>query len=337
MCGSLLLLPKTHIVVIVIFVIVVMVRSTAFVFTWNNPESAVEEFLRELSGVKYLVAGREVAPSTGTRHLQGTLVFKNARTLKSVLKKLKGAHVEVCKDVEASILYCKKGGDFFEEGSYVSRRQNALSLVEKRKQQNLAIIEARQTQSFEEMCAQGLISLYSVVGLKKTFQVFEHERAQPKCLDVLDNEWFWGPTGTGKSRTAFDSYPGAYRKPLNKWWDHYQFEETVIIDEWSPKQDKTIQSLKTWTDHYPFIAEIKGDSKLIRPKKIIVTSNYSMEECFPNPEDLYPLKRRFKVTHFNVPLMSVLEVQTQVSVPTLSVPVIGIDWNKYKPRTDTCL
>jgi len=37
---------------------------------------------------------------------------------------------------------------------------------------------------------------------------------------------------------------------------------------------------------------------MIRPKKIIVTSNYTIEECFPNVQDHLPLKRRFKVKHF---------------------------------------
>lgn len=36
----------------------------------------------------------------------------------------------------------------------------------------------------------------------------------------------------------------------------------------------------------------------IRPKKIIITSNYSIEECFHNEQDIAAIKRRFKVTKF---------------------------------------
>ena len=33
----------------------------------------------------------------------------------------------------------------------------------------------------------------------------------------------------------------------------------------------------------------------IRPEKLIVTSNYSPEQCFQNPEDIGPILRRFRV------------------------------------------
>ena len=33
----------------------------------------------------------------------------------------------------------------------------------------------------------------------------------------------------------------------------------------------------------------------IRPEKIIVTSNYHPEQCFPNREDVAPILRRFQV------------------------------------------
>ena len=33
--------------------------------------------------------------------------------------------------------------------------------------------------------------------------------------------WVWGKPGTGKTRAATLTYPNAYRKLLNKWWDGY--------------------------------------------------------------------------------------------------------------------
>ena len=46
-----------------------------------------------------------------------------------------------------------------------------------------------------------------------------------------------GPTGTGKSKWAMDTYPLAYWKQRSQWWDGYCGHETVVIDEfygWLP-------------------------------------------------------------------------------------------------------
>lgn len=64
---------------------------------------------------KYLIFGREIGAS-GTPHLQGTISFKNPISFPSVKKKIPRAHIEVCKDVNASIEYCQKDNDFFENG-----------------------------------------------------------------------------------------------------------------------------------------------------------------------------------------------------------------------------
>lgn len=73
----------------------------------------------------------------------------------------------------------------------------------------------------------------------------------------------------------------------------------MAIEEWSPKNECTSSQLKIWADRYPFCAEIKGGTlQKIRPLKIIVLSNYSIDECFENSQDLEPIKRRFKVKQF---------------------------------------
>lgn len=99
----------------------------------------------------------------------------------------------------------------------------------------------------------------------------------------LDNWWYYGATGTGKTSTAFAENPGAYLKEPNKWWDDYAYQPCAIIDEWEPQHSELSSYLKRWADHYPFKAEYKGGSFDIRPSKIIVTSNFTIEECFPDP------------------------------------------------------
>lgn len=81
-------------------------------------------------------------------------------------------------------------------------------------------------------------------------------------------------------------------------------ETSVLIDDLSKDHRFMGYFLKRWCDHYPFRAEYKGGSKTIRPRAIIVTSNYSIEDIFGDDQVLVgAIKRRFKVKHFLDPLM----------------------------------
>lgn len=130
-------------------------------------------------------------------------------------------------------------------------------------------------------------------------QVHIQFRDQRVMDGELPHEWWWGPAGSGKTSKAFSEYPDLYIKPLSKWWDGYNDQEVVLIDDWSPDHAMLVNHLKHWADRYPFAAEIKGSMMQIRPKKIIITSNYPIESCFEREEDQMALKRRFKVTRFH--------------------------------------
>ena len=114
--------------------------------------------------------------------------------------------------------------------------------------------------------------------------------------DVLDNVWVCGPSGCGKSSWVRDTYSVFYSKPMNKWWDGYNHEEVVVLDDYDPKHTEFLAYyLKIWADHYSFNAEVKGGMMRIRPKTIIVTSQYSLDACFPEKETLAAISRRFRV------------------------------------------
>ena len=43
--------------------------------------------------------------------------------------------------------------------------------------------------------------------------------------------WIYGKAGYGKSRLARRDYPDAYPKLCNKWWDGYNNQKHVIMDD----------------------------------------------------------------------------------------------------------
>lgn len=83
------------------------------------------------------------------------------------------------------------------------------------------------------------------------------------------------------------------------WFDGYQGEERVIIDECGQGM-MDINFLKRLLDRYPVMVPIKGGSTAWRAKSIILTSNLPIEEWYPcaRKEDIDALKRRLQIFEF---------------------------------------
>lgn len=121
-------------------------------------------------------------------------------------------------------------------------------------------------------------------------------------MDSIDGSFFWyhGPSRTANSRRAREENPGAYIKLPVEHWYNYNGEDVVIIEDWCLGLHGLISNLKIWADHYPFRAEINdGEFSLIRPKKIIITSNYTIDECFPCSQGRQCIHRRFNEVYIN--------------------------------------
>jgi len=116
----------------------------------------------------------------------------------------------------------------------------------------------------------------------------------------------WGPTGTGKTRRAWelggvDAYP---KIPNTKFWDGYQGQKAVIIDEF--RGDISISNLLRWFDRYPVLVEIKGSSTVLLADTIILTSNLDPRAWYPDIDEPTrdALFRRLEITHVPFPIYS---------------------------------
>jgi len=91
-------------------------RSRNWCFTLNNPLIGDEDLLLAIPR-RYVVFGREVGAS-GTPRLQGFVIFLSVKSLAQVKKCIPRAHLEVARGTPTQAAdYCKKDGDFTEDGT----------------------------------------------------------------------------------------------------------------------------------------------------------------------------------------------------------------------------
>lgn len=262
-------------------------QSKNYCFTLNNWNESHVLHLEDMvdQDAQYVLAAKETCPTTGTPHLQGFVRFEKPQTKSYVIGRLPGAHITKCGGSAAqNIAYCcKQDKEPFEYG--VKPKMQGSGQKERWENARQAAKDGR----FEEIDDE----LYSKY-INNFKAIHAESQVMPAALEHPNHLWIYGGTGTGKSHSVATTYPGRYIKNLNKWWDGYTDQEVVHIDEIDPTHKYLTSFLKQWADKWPFNAEIKGSAKMLRPPKLIVTSNYSIDEMEFPPACHAALKRRFK-------------------------------------------
>jgi len=286
------------------------------------PNYTEEDEPKNLDMFTYLVLGREVGEG-GLKHLQGFCVLQEPlkfAAMQMLFPRWRNIQNPRCSE-ETNAAYCKKGeqshdewekfklkgpnygknADVFEHGECPAYRKKGSENGAKKGGE----ATKRKWDDAWELAKKGEIeSIDSKIRLnnyRTIRQVQKDYQERMPDLEKVCGVWYYGPPNTGKSHLARD-LPDCtwYDKPCNKWWDGYQGEDVVIIDDFDKNHKVLGHHLKRWTDRYSFPAEMKGSTLQIRPKKIIVTSNYSISEIFDDDEEMAKaLLRRFTVTHFH--------------------------------------
>lgn len=185
-------------------------NSRNWVGTLNNYTEEERTALLELEGTKYIVVGKEVAPDTGTPHLQFAIFFKSQRSFASVCKKMPRAHWERMKGTqEQAAEYCKKDGDFFEVGAFCTPKAKG----ETQKIRFERAWELARDGNLDDIDADIKLRFYG------TLKRIKHDAMLETVLGDTESvmQWYYGPSGTGKSRKAREENPEAYLKMCNKW------------------------------------------------------------------------------------------------------------------------
>lgn len=276
--------------------------------TWNNPPGSDDDDwatncrwpmpLHE--AVAGLIYSLEIAES-GTKHFQWTIKFHTQQRLSAIKKMYPHVHAEPCISVTASVGYCQKDDETHVAGPF---KHGETVAEERGRRTDLDDVRAAIKNGV------GDYELYDkYFGTMARFPQLANKARMAfatKELRKLTVEVYYGTSGSGKSYKAYSENPDAFRKPdKGEWWDGYQMEQTVIIDDFNG--NLAFQDMLKILDVYPHRVQVKGGYVPANWTKIIITSNFHPKQWYykyfeSHPEHWAALKRRLtKVLLFSEP------------------------------------
>ena len=105
---------------------------------------------------------------------------------------------------------------------------------------------------------------------------------------------FVGPSGTGKTTTAWSKWPDAYKGvwPTGGrwWWPDYKGQHHIIFDEF--RGNISYQQMLALMDIWPMSIEYKGGNTQNVSRHIVITTVRDPCEWYPGVEDKSELQRR---------------------------------------------
>lgn len=271
-----------------------------FLTIFKKSMQEVMRLLRE-SQVEYGVAGYEICPTTKEPHIHVFGRYAKKRRLTAIGKHF-SCHIEYIKKhpttgeymyYEAQ-QYCKKDGQWQEFGTpepEVTREEKPCPFV--------SCIDLAMAGKLDEIRT-NFPKMY-VIHLTKWKAIFADMQSKitfpnRRCL------WIHGLSGIGKSRWVSTNFPAAYRKNAGEvHFERYAGEKVVVVEDFLPEHRKEwSHQMLMISDIYAFMPKVRYGSVCLRHELLIVTSNYSLEECFPFDSRLggvSPYKRRFIEVH----------------------------------------
>jgi len=251
----------------------------------------LERFAKELKNVEKWIVCREFHQDGNVHsHVYIELADTFRAKMPSTWLDIQGHHPNVTqvRSYRATINYITKDND------YISNFDVKVPNISKKDLGKKLI----QGESLVDLVGKNPELLIGYKRIKEDLSVFLQDQKKPKALDGVCGIWIAGPAGVGKSTIATTKFGDYYFKDKSKWWDGHNGERTAVCEDVGSDWRDIIPYFKIWADRYPFRAEIKSSTIFIRPERLVVTSNFTIEELFEkmkwDKDDYAPYLRRFK-------------------------------------------
>ncbi len=274
--------------------------SRKYQLTINNPvekgysHDTIKLILEQFSLVYWCMCdeiGKE-----GTYHTHIFFIAKNGVMFDTVKKRFYGSHIEAIKGSnEDNYNYIRKISDkyadkqetnladtFEEFGTLPADRKNGNSL-------SAEIFEMIENGSSDyEILTTYPSALKSIEPIRKARQVIEEEKVK-KTFRNLKVYYYWGKTGTGKTRTVMEKYgyDNVYRVTNYEHpFDNYQGEKVILFDEF--RSSLKIGDMLTYLDGYPVMLPCRYSNRVALFDTVYFATNIPIEEQYENVQAYEP-------------------------------------------------
>jgi len=254
------------------------------------------------SQIRYAVYVVEQGGESGKTHIQGFIHFQRPVAYSTIKTRLKSKtiHIEWVENDEKAVHYCSKPHEGCScKHCKKGEGKRLYGPVEIGEMPNYASKATESpTDMLTKMIEQGLTD--EQIAENAPWALLRHSRGINALRFALQKkqskEWrevqvilLTGDAGTGKTAWAIaDSQDGYFKPDLSKkeiWFDGYQGERTLILDDFRGSSAKLEQLLKLLDGHQLSIP-IKGGHTYALWTRVIITSNRTPEDWYSilNPQ-----------------------------------------------------
>ncbi len=282
-----------------------------YCITWNFPDDTEitsqlikerEQALLDLP-TKYIVFQLERGNENHRLHYQGILILNNSQRHSYLRKRLLGAHIERCHDIQKSIEYCTKTDTRVKEFKPIIRgepptgrgHRSDISRINDLIKEGATI-----SQIWESVPNSTLLHIRSIIEIRKFIR--------PDIRSRIKKVWIlWGDTGSGKTGLvrSYFTEEELFVLPPNSGTNN------VFFDFYDPRQHRAVlvddfYGFWKWSamlqicDRYPMQVQTRNSSPTyFYPEHLIFTSNKDPRQWYPNM-NYATLKRRIhEIHHFS--------------------------------------
>ena len=263
-----------------------------FLLTYNDPEDVIGmhiDLAEHLTNtfeedLDFIAVGKETAPTTGTIHYHAILLLKNRLfTRNNAVFDYKSIHPNyqtIRNNIRKTYLYVIKGGNYTQSDLKRFELEDEKKGRERR-EKNKLLMNGDILKAYEEgeIGPIEFIRAQKIRSIKIQIEPTMIKRDAPLVI------WFYGKTGTGKTRKTMEIAEELNLKTWMssdslKWFDGYCNQELAIIDDLRKEILPNWAFLLRLLDRYALIVQIKGGFTRWNPKIIIITSPVEPHECF---------------------------------------------------------